>query len=525
MNIHSSGRACRRLVAGAAALAAVAALAACSGSSGIATNGASGAAGKNVDATLTIGSMFPPGTLDPTTGTQGSDYPYLNYVFDSLIQINGQTGALEPMLATSWKFVGADKLELDVSLRHGVKFQDGTPFNAQAVVDYSTAFIKAGDIANLLQYVTSVTASGPYEVAYHLSQQNAHLPNGLAGRAGLIPSPTAVTKEGKSFATEPVGAGPYKFVSEVQGASYKFTRFDGYWNDANKPRAKNVDFKVFQSDTSLVNAVRSGDVDAAYHLASQDAKTLKPISNLDVSVGPGTAVGIAYFNASRKPLTDARMRLAFNLALNRKAIMEAATDGLGQVSTQPLPPGTLGYVKSLDPVWPYDPTKAKALVKQAGYPNGTDMTCYEYPGLGYEIAGPIIIAEEKAVGINLKIIPGTASAVAPFFTNKAKPECYLANYTGGSDPFQAFGLLWSKSYYNSGKVDLGIDDFYNKFYETYTDSGQQQLAEQIEQVEATNPGYAIMFTAPLVNVYKSDVGGWVKTNLGIDNWQYLYLKS
>jgi len=499
-----------------AAVMAVVSLAACSAGSGTGDQATSD--------TIVGGSAFPPGTLDPTTGTQGSDLAYLDMVFDTLIQQNPQTGALEPMLATSWKYLGADKLELAVFLRHGVKFQDGTPFNAQAVVTYSQDFLKAGDIANLLQYVTSVTAQGDYEVIYHLSQQNAQLPEGLTGRAGMIPSPTAVAKEGKSFAEHPVGAGPYKFVSETQGASYDFTRFDGYWNNANVKRVKNFDFKIFQSDTALVNAIRTGDVNVAFHLDSQDVKTLKGVSNLSVSVGPGTQFGLAYFNSARKPLDNPKVRLAFNLALDRKSIAEAVTDGLGTPTTQPVPAGTVGYIKSLEPVFSYDPARAKQLMQQAGYGNGVDMTCFEYPGLGFETAAPIIIAEEKAIGINLKIVPVTPAQVGPFFANKTAPVCALANY-GGTDPATSFELLWSQSYYNAGKTNYGIDDQYEKFYSTYSNSGIDQIAQAINESQQTNPGYAPMFTAPLVNVYQKNIAGWVTSNLGIDNWRGMYYKG
>lgn len=358
MNPFRVRRTHTRMLAAAAAVATLATLAACSsGTSGQASGGGGSNGGM-----ITIGTEFPPGTLDPTTGTQGSDLGYLNFVFDALVQQNPQTGAIEPMLATSWKYLGTDHLQLAVFLRQGVKFQDGTPFNAQAVVDYSKDFIKAGDIANLLQYVTSVTAAGDYEVIYHLSQQNAQLLDGLTGRAGMIPSPAAVKKEGANFAVHPVGTGPYSFVSQTQGASYDFTSFPGYWNNAGVKRVKNVDFKIFQSDTAMVAAVRTGDVNVAFHLNPQDVSTLKGMSNLSVSVGPGTQFGLAYFNSSRKPLNDPRVRLAFNLALNRPAITEAVTDGLGQVTTQPQAPGTIGYVKSLDPAFAYDPAKAKSLM-------------------------------------------------------------------------------------------------------------------------------------------------------------------
>ncbi len=523
MNPCKAGRTHIRTLAAAGAAAAMVALAGCSSGSSGAPGQAGGGASGGTGGTITIGTEFPPGTLDPTTGTQGSDLGYENLVFDTLVQPNPQTGAVEPMLATSWKYLGANKLQLALFLRHGVRFQDGTPFNAQAVVDYSNAFIKAGDIANLLQYVTSVTAVGDYEVIYHLSQQNALLLGGLEGRAGMIPSPTAVRKEGANFGVHPVGTGPYSFVSETQGASYDFTSFPGYWNNANVKRVQNVDFKIFQSDTALADAVRTGDVDVAFDLSPQDVATLKADPGLTVSVGPGTQFGLAYFDSARKPLNDPRIRLAFNLALNRAAIAEAVTDGLGRPATEPMPPGTIGYVKSLEPVWTYDPSRAKALVRQAD-PGGVSMTCYEYPGLGFETAAPIIIAEEQAVGINIKVIPGTPAQVGTFFTNKAAPECFLADYGGGTAPAN-FELLWSKSYYNAGKTSYGIDKYFDQFYRAYSAAQVSQIAYDILQSQRANPGYAPIFWSPLVNVYQKNIGGWITSNLGIDNWRGLYFKG
>ena len=508
-----------RIIAAVVAATAVAALAACSSGSSAPAGGTGGTGG-----TITIGSEFPPGTLDPTTGTQGSDLAYLNLVFDSLVQENPQTGAIEPMLATSWKYLGAGKLELAVFLRHGVTFQDGTPFNAQAVVTYTNAFLKAGDIANLLQFVTSITASGDYEVVYHLSQQNALLLGGLAGRAGMIPSPTAVRKEGSNFAAHPVGTGPYSFASETTGASYNFTAFPGYWNNASVKRVQNIDYKIFQSDTALADAVRTDEVDVAFDLSSQDVSTLKEESGLTVSVGPGTQFSLAYFNSAKKPLTSPAVRLAFNLALNRPAIAEAVTDGLGQPTTQPMPPGTIGYVSSFNPVWTYDPAKAKELMAQAGYANGTSMTCYEYPGLGFETAAPIIIAEEKAIGINITVIPGTPAQVTTFLTSKSAPACFLADYGGGTASAN-FELLWSQSYYNAGKTSYGIDQYFEEFYQAYTSAGVSQIASNILRSQQANPGYAPMFTTPLVNVYRKGIAGWATSPLGLDNWRGLYYAS
>lgn len=162
---------------------------------------------------------------------------------------------------------------------------------------------------------------------------------------------------------------------------------------------------------------------------------------------------------------------------------------------------------------------------QAGYAGGVNMTCYEYPGLGFEIAGPIIIAEEKAIGIHLNIIPGTPAQVGTFFTNKADPQCFFANYGGAGNASIAYQLLWSQAYYNAGKTNYGIDQDYTKLYSTYTTAGVQAIATDINKSQKTNPGYAPMFTAPLVNVYQKDIQGWVTSTLGIDNWRGMYYKT
>ncbi len=519
----------RRGWVGAAApilVASALALSACGSGSGSTTNGAPRPGGKKITTgAITIGTTFAPTTLDPGTGTSGADYQYLDFVFDRLINFNEKTGNLQPMLATSWSFRGANKLTLDVKLRHGVKFSDGTPFNAQAVVTYSKAYIKDGDVLDNLQYVTKISAVNNYEVRYTLSQQNSQLPYGLADRAGMIPSPTAVAKEGKGFGVAPVGAGPYKFVSENAGSSYSFTRNDAYWNNANQPRVKKINFQVFATDTALVSAVRSGSVNMAGALFPQDVQVLKSDANVTTSIDPGTGFDVVYFNGKLKPLTNPKVRLAFNLALNRTAIMNAATNGLGKVWTQPVAPGTYGYSKGEAPVWTYNVAKAKQLMAQAGYAKGVNMTCYTYPGEGFNITAPVIISEEKAIGININVVTGTPAQVVPYYTKNLAP-CYLSGFLGGANPVTTYeGLLWSKSYYNAGKTNFGVDRYIDKFFTTYTKANYQALFDHINKVMKTSPGYAVLYANPDINVYQKNIAGWVISPFELENWQGLYFTS
>lgn len=489
----------------------------------LAACGGGGGTGESADDTISIGTTLAPTTLDPQVGTSGADYQYLYFLFDRLIQFDPMTGELKPMLATSWEFVGEDKLELRVTLREGVTFHDGTPLNAEAVVFTLERHIENGDVVNNLQFVDDIEAVGEHEVAIHLSQQNAQLPYGLASRAGMIVSPAAVEEAGdQDFGGSPVGTGPYRFVSQKAGTRYVFTRYDDYWDNANLRRVNGIEFQIFKNDSTLVTAVRTGEIQVAGNVFPQNVDLLKQEQGLEVAVGQGPAFNLVYFNGSLEPFDDRRVRLAFNLALDREAIMKAATEGHGKVRHQPVPPDTPGYVPELDPLWERDVARAKQLMAEAGYPNGVDVNCYTYPGLGYDITGPIIIDQMRQIGIRMKISAGTPAQVVPFYNEDLAP-CYLSGWSGGANPVTTYtGILWSESYYNAGKTGFGVDRYIDRFFTTYTESGRQDLFAKINETMRTKPGYAPLYANPSTNVYHESVKGWRISPYNLNNWQGLH---
>lgn len=475
--------------------------------------------------TITIGTMVGPTSLDPQTGQSGADYQWLDFIFSRLISYNSQTGALQPGLATKWNWVGPDKKELDVTLRDGVKFADGTPMNAAAVVFTLKRYMKKGDISNNLEYMTSVNAIGNDKVAIHLSQPNAQLVYGLADRAGMILSPTAVKSEGDTnFATHPVGAGPYKFVSEVPNSSYTFTTDPNYYLNDSVKRVKNVKVQMFQTGTAMATAIQTGNIQVATNVPTQVLKPLQSDKNLTVASGQGSTPVIVWLDGNLKPMNDPRVRLAFSLALDRGAIMKVATDGLGEVTTELAPKGTVGYVKDLDPLWPVhgDPAKAKQLLAEAGYPNGVSFSCYNYPGIGYDITDPIIESEEAAVGIHVKVLNGAAPQSDAFFKGKSGP-CLMSAYAGTPNPAEITeGILWTKSFYDAQHADFGVDKYIDQINTTYDASALNGLYQKIWQVEKTNPGAIPMYTGPEVNVYANGIKGWVVSPIQQENWFGMY---
>lgn len=481
----------------------------------------------NTSGKITIGTMLGPDSLDPTGGISGADQQWLAFLYAKLINFNSQTDVLQPGLATAWHWVGPKKLGLVLTLRHGVTFQDGTPFNAAAVVFNLQRYMQKGDIANDLQYMSGVKATGPYSVELTLSKPNSQIVDGLADRAGMMISPTAAQKEGANYGSNPVGAGPYKFVSEVPNETYTFQSWDGYYLNSQTPRVQNITIQLFQTATAMATAVQTGNIQVATNVPTNVMKPLQANSKLDVNVAPGSTPVIIWMDGALKPLNDPKMRLAFNLALNRTAIMKAATNGLGKVITELEPSNTPGYVKSMDPLWPVhgDPAEARKLVKEAGYPHGVSFTCYNYPGLGYDITDPIIESEEAAVGIHVKILDGSASISAGFFKGKSG-ACMASAYATPPDTIQiALSMLWSKSFYDAQAADFGVDQYLSKINTTYTNNGLQKLFKGVWRVEKTDPGAAPMYTAPVVNVYDKGIKGWVASPILQDNWSGMYFTS
>jgi ABC-type transport system substrate-binding protein len=474
--------------------------------------------------TVTIGTLVGPTSMDPQTGQSGADYQWLDFVFARLITYNSQTGALQPGLATAWTW-SADKKELDVTLRQGVTFQDGTPFNAAAVVFTLQRYMQKGDISNNLEYLTNAKAIGDDKVAITLSQPNAQLVYGLADRAGMVLSPTAVSKEGDTgFAAHPVGAGPYSFVSEVPNSSYSFTTFPGYYLDAQTKRVKNVKAQLFQTGTAMTTAMRTGNIQVATNVPTQSLPPLRSDKRFTTVIGQGSVPVIIWLDGKLAPMNNPKVRLAFSLALDRQAIMKVATGGLGEVTTELAPKGTVGYVKDLDPLWPAqgDPAEAKQLLKDAGYPNGVSFTCYNYPGIGYDITDPIIEAQEAAVGIQVKVLNGSATQSDAFFKGGSGP-CMMSAYAGTPNPAEITeGILWSKSFYDAQNADFGVDQYIDQINTTYDQAGLNALYAKIWQVEKTNPGAIPMYTGPEVNVYQNNLKGWVNSPIQQENWFGMY---
>ncbi|MBM7047010.1 MULTISPECIES: ABC transporter substrate-binding protein [Rhizobium] len=277
-----------------------------------------------------------------------------------------------PQLATSWKW-SADGKQLIMELRQGVKFQDETPFNAQAVVDniqrYQT--MPESRRKSELSSVAKVEASGEYEVTFTLKAPDVTLLAQLSDRSGMMVSPTAAKAAGAKFGDHPVCSGPFKFVERVQQDRIVLEKFQDYWNKDTVFIDKVTYLPIPDSTVRLAN-LRSGDLDMIERVAASDVGTVKGDPNLVYADAIGTGWLGVYANIGNgaradNPIgKDKRLRQAFSLAIDREAAMQIVFDGTGLAGNQPFAPNSPWFDKDV-PVPARDIDKAKALVKAAGF--------------------------------------------------------------------------------------------------------------------------------------------------------------
>jgi peptide/nickel transport system substrate-binding protein len=481
--------------------------------------------------TITVGSAYYADSLDPATGESGGDYSYLQLIYDTLINLNASTGQTGPGLATSFGFKAGNDLQFDMTIRQGVKFQDGTPLNANAVKVSLETFLKTQVVALIPSTdIASINVTGPYTLAIDLTHPFASLPVELADRPGMIMSPTALQKYGKGFAEHPVGAGPYSFVSETPENSVTVKAFPSYWNPS-AAKLSGITIRYYATPVALYNAVASGAVDVAEDLPGTDFQTAKSNSSLTVLSGPELAFNNIFFNIGVAPLNNVNVRIAFNEALDRSALARVTTEGLGQAATQPYAKGFAFYDSAIGAPYTYDPTNAKKLVAQAA-PHGVNLTCYYYPGAEYEVAAPIIVAEEAAVGIHIKTVDETLSEAATAFNINGSTSCLFADWGSGYDPATTLGLLFgSDSYYNGGaqqkgKVNYGGDAEIASLASAVTLSEEKQDVDKVLQATDSSAPWAPLFFKPNFLVLKRSIqtDGNVFSSLGA-NYRYLNVSS
>lgn len=310
-------------------------------------------------------------TVDPGGAYTFGAMQLLSAVGDPLYAINA-AGQLEPRLAVALPQLSADGLKAQVQLRQGVRFHDGTPFNAAAMVFSLERFLAIGKLSYLLgDRVSAARAVGPYTIELTLKRPFSPLAE-LLSAVNLTPlSPSAYKNHRDRFLNDRfVGTGPYR-LSFFTGQQQRLEPFAGYWGA--KPANGGIDLVSLSNSTALYGALQSGEVDVLLSTSleiDQQAALQRQAAAGSLQVGSGPALEIGYLTmlTDQPPLNDPRLRQAVAYSLDRNTISRRVTLGLRPPLRELVPPS----LKGSDPqAWPsYNPAKARQLYRQAGYCQG-----------------------------------------------------------------------------------------------------------------------------------------------------------
>lgn len=389
--------------------------------------------------TLNIGLSADPPTLDPAYSSALVDRQVMFNLYNTLFKLSTQN-TIVPDLVKSFT-VSQNGLTYTLQLHQHVTFQDGTPFNAAAVKFNLTRDMQPASARHSsLSDIASVTTPSEYTVVIQLQKPLSPLPAILAGRAGMMVSPTAVQKEGANYPNDPVGTGPFEFKSRVKGASIQLVRNPHYWRA--EPKLEAVTYQIFTDPNVELTNLQSGAVQIVDTVPPQEVSTMEQNSNFTVVNHTGLGYEGIYLNMQQGPFTNPYLRQAVNLAINRQTLVNVALKGVATAAYSPFSSASPVYNQQQDTPPTPNAVKIKKLLAEGGKPQGFQFTLQSPNDPITTQVDQIMQSMLAQYGINMKI------EQLDFGTLLANNEAHS---------FQASFLGWS------GRLDPD-QDVYSFFY-------------------------------------------------------------
>jgi peptide/nickel transport system substrate-binding protein len=451
-------------------------------------------------------------------------------VYEALVFYKDESTALEPGLATSWE-VSPDGLTYTFKLRKGVKFHDGTPFNANAVVfshgrqmkNRNVKFFGKGwDIPKQerppeywLQMemditIDSIEATGEHTVVYKLKKVTAPFLANMGMDFADIISPTAFIKDPAAFVRNPVGTGPFKFSSWKKDDNIVLVANKDYWNKGKGPYLGRAIFRVIPENAVRFLELKAGSIHICQFPNAADIPMAKKDPKLQVPTQPGMNIGYLGFNLKKEPWkSNINLRKAIAHAINRKAIVDNIYQGMGEVARNCIPPTMWGYNKDV-PGYDYSVDKAKKYLADAGYPEGKglpEITLWSMPvprpynpeGLKVGVA---MLGDLAKIGIKARVVSYDWGTYLK--RQREQPEdmdLFQLGWTGDNgDPDNFLAVLFD------GLADPAVrTQWHNEIYHKLMQDGRQTI-DQNRRADIYRKAQALMYEeCPVIPIAHSMV--------------------
>ncbi|MBA0186829.1 glutathione ABC transporter substrate-binding protein GsiB [Pectobacterium odoriferum] len=324
------------------------------------------------DAVIAVGSTFT--SLDPYDANDSLSQTVAKSFYQGLFGFDKEM-KLVNVLADSYD-ASSDGLTYTIKLHPGVKFHDGSAFNAAAVkVNLDRASNPDNRLKryNLFKMIDKTEVVDDLTVKITLKTPFSAFVNNLAHPAAVMISPVALKQYGKDIGFHPVGTGPYRFVAWNQTDFVKVEKFNGYWK-AGLPKLDSITWRPVVDNNTRAALLQTGEAQFAYPIPFEQAKVLEKNDKLVLVASPSILHRYISMNVTQKPFDNPKVREALNYAINKEALIKVAFSGYATPADGPLP-SSIDYSVKYHP-WPYDPAKARELLKEAGYPDGFTTTLW-----------------------------------------------------------------------------------------------------------------------------------------------------
>ena len=448
--------------------------------------------------TLVVGLVAEPVNLDPAQVTDVNSTRVGRRIAETLVSFAEESTQIVPWLAESWT-ISADGLQYTFKLRKGVRFHDGTPFDAEAVKLSIERQINPDHPANKLgKYpfanyffgnVKAVEVLAEDRVAFLLKEPRASFLAVLCAPAASIVSPAAVRKHGADYALTPVGTGPFRFASWDRGQRVVLERNPGYWR--GPVPLERVVFRPVAEDQARLTELLTGAIDLIVGVPPDFVAQLEANPKFTVLKQVGAHVWYLGINNQKKPLDDKRVRQALNYAVNKEAIVRDVLKGTGSISLGPVLPGTWGAEPSLKP-YPHDPERARKLLAEAGHPNGFTTTLW-VPESGSGMQSPVAMATViqsnlKAVGVTAQMQTIEWGAFIAKLRSREQELFALSWMAGSEDPDMVMYPLFHSSQWTPNGPNRAMyknerfDDLLTRARQTTDQAKRAVLYREAQQI-------------------------------------------
>jgi peptide/nickel transport system substrate-binding protein len=456
-----------------------------------ATSSDNGAAAEVKD-TIIIAQGADAKSLDPHATNDQPSSRVSKSIYSRLVEMNEEM-EIVPGAAESWTYV--DDTTVEFKLREGVKFHNGEELKASDVKFTLDRMMASKKVAHIIEAVTAVEIVDDYTVQVKTEEPFGPLLSHLSHTAASILNEKAVTESGDDYGQNPVGTGPYKFVSWTAGDRITLESYPEYFD--GEATIKNVVFRNITEGTNRTIGLETGEIDVAYDIEPIDKNRVAEHENLQLVESPSLSYAYIGINNTKGPLADPKVRMAINYAIDVPTIIDVVLEGAGELSNSPIGPRVFGHNPDVD-AYGYDVEKAKSLLAEAGLADGFETTIWTNDNPVRMQIAQIVQAQLLEVGINATIEPLEWGSYLER-TGKGEHDMFILGWTTVTADAD-YGLY--ALFHSSQHGGAGNRDFYtNEEVDRLLEEGRKATDPEARKAAYAKAQEIIVSEAPDVMLY------------------------